>query len=70
MAFLHDEIIIEAPEEKAAGAAQELSRIMIDTMNEWIPDVKIGASAYLSRVWSKKAGPVYDAGGGLLPWER
>jgi DNA polymerase-1 len=69
VAFLHDEIIIEAPEEKAAGAAQELSRVMIEIMTEWIPDVKIGASAYLSRVWSKKAGPVYDAGGGLLPWE-
>ena len=69
IAFLHDEIILESPEENAAGSAAELQKVMIETMERWIPDVKISASAYLSRVWSKSAGPVHGENGGLIPWE-
>ena len=69
VAFLHDEIIIETPEENAASAADELSRIMIAEMRRYIPDVRVGASAYLSTLWSKKAGPVYNDAGDLIPWQ-
>ena len=27
------------------------------------------ASAYLSTLWSKKAGPVYNDAGDLIPWQ-
>jgi|2_EtaG_2_1085320.scaffolds.fasta_scaffold01417_3 DNA polymerase I-like protein with 3'-5' exonuclease and polymerase domains len=69
VAFLHDEIILESLEENAPQAAAELSRIMIEKMREYIPDVAVGASPYISRVWSKKAGPVYNDAGELVPWE-
>jgi len=69
VAFLHDEIILESPEDKAAGAAAELQKQMIEAMGEFIPDVKVTAGAYLSRVWSKNAGEVYGPGGELVPWE-
>ena len=68
VAFLHDEIILESPKEKAASAAAELQKVMIESMERWIPDVKIGATAYLSTQWSKNAGPVYDESGELIPW--
>jgi DNA polymerase-1 len=70
VAFLHDEIIIETPEENAASAADELSRIMIEEMRRYIPDVKVGASAYLSTLWSKKADAVYNDAGELIPWTK
>ena len=69
VAFLHDEIILESLEADAPQAAAELSRIMIEKMREYIPDVAVGASPYISRVWSKKAGPVYNDAGELTPWE-
>ena len=69
VAFLHDEIILEAEEEKAAECAEELARIMVDTMREFIPDVQVNATPYLSRMWSKKADRVVDSAGGLIPWE-
>lgn len=68
VAFLHDEIILEAREDTAGRAAAALEKTMIDTMKKYIPDVRVSAEAYLSRLWSKKAGPVRDSGGGLIPW--
>ena len=68
VAFLHDEIIIETPRFKAAEAAEKLSRIMIVEMRRFIPDVKVGAEAYLSEIWSKDAERVINSDGGLGIW--
>ena len=69
VAFLHDEIILEAEEEKARDCAAELSRIMVAAMREYIPDVDVEAIPYLSRMWSKQADRVVNSAGGLIPWE-
>ena len=68
IAFLHDEIILESPEESATEAAAELSRIMIHNMEIFIPDISVGAEPYLSRIWSKNAKRV-EKKGKLIPWE-
>jgi len=53
--FVHDEIIIEAPEEYASEAADELVRTMIEAAEEVCRHVPFRASPTLMRRWSKKA---------------
>lgn len=68
--FLHDEIIIEAPEDRTHEAGAELARIMRTTMVEVVtPDVPSGAQPAAMRRWSKRAEPTFDAAGRLIPWE-
>lgn len=68
VAFVHDEIIIEAPLETAAVAAAELGRVMIAGANTYLKDVPVRLTPQLMTVWSKNAEPVYDAAGVLVPW--
>jgi len=70
VAFVHDEIIIESPEEKAAEAAKRLSGIMVQGMREYLPDVTVRATPHIMRRWYKDARPVYDEMGKLVPFER
>jgi len=70
--FLHDEIIIEAPDvpgrpEVASGAARRLKEVMEARMQVWIPDVPAKASAVMMRRWLKGAKPVYDDNKNMLP---
>jgi len=67
--FLHDELVIEAPEAYAHEAAVELERVMCDAMEELTPDVPARASPALMRNWSKKAEAVFDEHGRYVPWE-
>lgn len=67
VAFLHDEIILESPEKVSVEAAEELGRLMVETMKEYIPDVLVEATPYLSRQWSKSAKRVV-VNGKLTPW--
>lgn len=53
--FIHDEIIIEAPEFKAQEAAKRLQELMIQGMSKYCPDCPIEASPTLMRYWSKNA---------------
>lgn len=72
VAFVHDEIIIEAPEATAHEAAQRLADVMVAGANLYLPDVPIQRSKLeplLMRRWSKKAKPVTGADGRLVPWE-
>ena len=69
VAFLHDEILAEVPEETAATAAEDLARVMVEAMTEVVPDVPITASPALMRRWYKGAETVRDARGVLVPWE-
>jgi len=66
--FVHDEIILETPEERGHEAAQELETTMVAAMERWTPDVPCAASATLMRRWSKGAEQAYD-GDRLIPWE-
>jgi len=68
--FVHDEIIAEVPEGRAAAASSRLAQIMCEKMAEIIPDVKITASPTLMRYWTKDATETYDANGTLIPWEK
>jgi len=66
--FVHDEYLLEGPEESAAEAACIVQEIMESEAQKWIPDVKISASPCLMRRWRKDAEPVYR-NGMLIPWE-
>ncbi len=68
--FLHDEILLEAPEHRAHEAAIELQAVMCEEMSKFVQDVPVKATPVLMRRWIKGAKPVYDAGGRLIPYER
>lgn len=64
--FIHDEIILEAPEDRAPEAAEELARVMVEKMSPYLPDVGISADPWCSRVWSKSVETVRGEGGRLV----
>jgi len=66
--FIHDEIILETPEEIGDEAARELEETMTRAMQRWTPDVPAAASSTLMRRWSKSAEQTFD-GDKLIPWE-
>lgn len=71
VAFVHDEIIGEALEERAPEAAVRLADVMVEAANVFLPDVPIAREKLepvLMRRWSKKAKPVFGADGRLIPW--
>jgi DNA polymerase I-like protein with 3'-5' exonuclease and polymerase domains len=55
VAFLHDEIMLECVEARAAAAAVRLREIMVERMSVWCPDVPIKASEVMFRRWFKGA---------------
>lgn len=66
--FVHDEIIMEAPEEQADAAAWALRKIMVDEFNAFTPDVPVRATPCLMDRWSKKAKTIVDDKGRLEVW--
>lgn len=68
VAFIHDEIIAEVPEDIAHEAAGRLAVVMCESMAEYIPDVPITASPALMARWFKGAEAVFDANERLVPW--
>jgi DNA polymerase I-like protein with 3'-5' exonuclease and polymerase domains len=66
--FIHDQIIIESPIDKAAHAGDALSELMVREMAKWVPDVKIGASPVLMDRWYKGAKTVRNDRGELQVW--
>lgn len=68
--FIHDEIMLESPLDKAAEAALELQDVMNEEMARVITTVKITSSAHLMKFWSKNACEVYDDRGRLVPWPK
>lgn len=68
LAFVHDEVLIEVPETSITGPAMELSRIMAEEFNSFVPDCPVqGVEVAAMRYWSKKARPVWEDGE-LIPW--
>lgn len=68
VAFVHDEIILESPIDKAPEAAEELSRLMVQGAKEHMPDMSIRAEPCLMSVWSKMAATLRDDTGRLVVW--
>lgn len=66
---IHDEILLEAPEEIAPEAAERLSEVMRSCMQRWMPSVKVSVEPALMRRWSKMAETVRDSQGRLCVWE-
>lgn len=66
--FVHDEVIVECPEDRAHEAALELQRVMSDEFTRVAtPDVPTPAEATIMRSWTK-ADPVWRDGR-LIPVE-
>ena len=78
--FAHDELVVEMPESYAHEAAERLSVVMVDSMRQYTPDVRVEAPPALMRRWYKSADPIYrdpagkackrnTPGARLVPWE-
>ena len=68
VAFIHDEILAEVPEDKAGWYADEMARIMRETMRGWCPDVEIKTDTALMLRWSKGAESIRDEKNNLQIW--
>lgn len=68
VAFIHDEILIEAPRESAPEAATRLVEVMEAEMSRVISDVPIKVEAHIMGRWYKQAEAVYDDSGRLTEW--
>ena len=56
--FMHDEIIMEVPTDRADAAAARLAQVMIEGMSKYIVDVPVTATPVAMRRWYKGAKPV------------
>lgn len=65
----HDELIAELPEDVAHDAAHEMTRVMVEVAQRFLPDVPMTAEPALMRAWYKDAEAVYTPDGKLIPWE-
>jgi DNA polymerase I-like protein with 3'-5' exonuclease and polymerase domains len=70
---IHDELIFEweydGDEERSHARAQEACDLMVESMRQVVPDVKVSVAAVLMRRWHKAAKEVHDERGLLKPWE-
>ena len=64
--FLHDEPIVEHPEESASERAERQRDIVVEVLTQWMPDIPCTSSAVLMRRWQKGAEPLY-VNGKLVP---
>lgn len=69
VAFIHDEFLLEVPENRVHEAAQELSLLMRGEFLVACPDVPVKVEVVAMRRWCKAAKPCYDQAGRLIPWE-
>lgn len=68
LVFVHDEIILEAPLDRAHDCAMRLKAIMESEMQVVTPSIPASATPALATRWLKGAEPAYDADGRLIPW--
>lgn len=71
--YVHDEFILETDDRpEAHDAAIELSRLLREEANRWLPSVPFkepDPEPLIMRLWSKEAVAVHDENGRLVPWE-
>lgn len=68
--FIHDEFLIEVPDEGSFVRLEEcerIKRLVCDAMAQVLPNVPVDAKYTLSRMWSKDAQLLID-GGRVLAW--
>lgn len=72
VAFIHDELILEVPNDSTAhDAAMRLATVMVEAANKFLPDVpiKLGKmEPLLMDRWAKAAKSTFDSSGRLVPW--
>ena len=67
--FVHDELQMEVPiDNNMQDRCDLLDKIMIDTMQEFTPHVKIAIESALMQNWHKVKNPIFDAKGRRLIW--
>jgi hypothetical protein len=66
--FIHDELLVEALEDRASDAAWELRDVMVREFNKVVPDVPVSADPVLMDRWSKEARQIVDSEGNLQVW--
>jgi DNA polymerase I-like protein with 3'-5' exonuclease and polymerase domains len=67
--FIHDEILVELPKRtNLALPAEIVRRIMIEAMQQVVPDVNIDVQYAVSDMWAKSAEVVVDEEGRLAVW--
>jgi len=69
VAFIHDEILLEVPEDRAHEAAFETVRLMVREASIVCPDVPFEAEPALCERWDKNMEPVFE-NGRLVPWKK
>ena len=67
-AFVHDEIVLEAPIDQVHEVARELERLMVEGFAQHVPGVPVRADALATMVWSKDAKRVTLPDGRLGIW--
>lgn len=66
---IHDQFLVESPEEIGHECAQEVGWLMIQAAKPFIPDVPATCTPILARCWSKEAEACYDGNRRLVPWD-
>jgi len=67
--FVHDEVLVELPlADDYQRPADRIERIMVDSMREFCPDVRISVDYSISERWSKYAEKVEGSAGHLICW--
>jgi DNA adenine methylase len=68
--FIHDEVLIELPDEGgyvSKAVVDKIERIMIDEMGKVLGGLPVGVKSTLSTCWSKKAKRIVE-GDRFIPW--
>jgi hypothetical protein len=68
--FIHDEILVELHQQtNLALHAEIVRRIMIESMQQVVPDVLVDVQYSISDMWAKSAELVVDEEGRLTVWK-
>lgn len=67
--FVHDQFLIETPEERAHEAAVRTQELMNHAGALVLPDVPVKTKPLLSRIWSKNSKRLIGPDGRLIPWQ-
>ncbi len=65
---VHDELIVEMPEDLSHAAAIEQARLMTEAARYWCPDVPCEPEPAIMRRWFKSAEKVIGKDGRIVPW--
>lgn len=66
--FVHDESFSELDAEGAHEQAMAIRDVQVACLQKWLPDIPVTAAPALMHRWEKKADPVYNEAGRLIPW--